>query len=200
MQMFRLQTKEQRKAARNSFLPKGTAVSKITLKNDAAVVYLFTVAGKSYAKGFRGTAAKPEFYHGFKSDERRAEYVKQWLQSVRETVARKAAYRAEKSAWVNPLKVGDILHTSWGYDQTNVEFFAVTRVSGKRVWVREIAADSEATGFMSGKCWPAMPIRFIGEETMHVAQPSGKSVHVTIDKVRTAWPIEGRSYGFSTYA
>ena len=29
------------------------------------------------------------------------------------------------------LKVGDILHSSWGYDQTNATFFQVTALNGK---------------------------------------------------------------------
>lgn len=36
-------------------------------------------------------------------------------------------------------KVGDIFEMSWGYDQTNVNFFQVTRVSSKGVFVREVA-------------------------------------------------------------
>lgn len=35
------------------------------------------------------------------------------------------------------VKVGDIFYTSWGYDQTNVEFFKVVRVSKSSVWVQE---------------------------------------------------------------
>jgi hypothetical protein len=39
------------------------------------------------------------------------------------------------------LKVGDILDVSWGYDQTNVNFYQVVAVRGKRtVDIREIAS------------------------------------------------------------
>lgn len=30
----------------------------------------------------------------------------------------------------HPLKVGDILKMSWGYDQTNIDFFKVTKLCG----------------------------------------------------------------------
>ncbi len=48
------------------------------------------------------------------------------------------------------VKPGDIFNMSWGYDQTNNNFFQVTRVSEKGVWVREIGCKSvEGTqGFM----------------------------------------------------
>lgn len=36
-------------------------------------------------------------------------------------------------------KVGDILYSSWGYDQTNIEFFKVVRVSEFSVWIQELA-------------------------------------------------------------
>ena len=41
------------------------------------------------------------------------------------------------------LKVGDILHASWGYDQTNANFFQVIRLIGStQVELREIASKS----------------------------------------------------------
>src|SRR5207245_2848035 len=105
-----------------------------------------------------------------------------------------------KAAWVNPLKVGDILSTCWGYDQTNVEFYAVTRVSGRRTWIREIAADYEQTGFMSGKTWPSMPIRFVGEETMHIAQGQGTSGAGIKIQHHYAHLETGREHYTSSYA
>ncbi len=38
------------------------------------------------------------------------------------------------------LVVGSILYSSWGYDQTNVDFYEVVAVTGKQVIIREIAA------------------------------------------------------------
>jgi hypothetical protein len=37
-------------------------------------------------------------------------------------------------------KVGDILYSSWGYDQTNIEFFKVVKVSEFSVWIQEVGA------------------------------------------------------------
>jgi hypothetical protein len=36
------------------------------------------------------------------------------------------------------LKAGDILAASWGYDQTNWDFYEVTRATAKTVTVREL--------------------------------------------------------------
>ena len=35
-------------------------------------------------------------------------------------------------------KVGDILYSSWGYDQTNIDFYAVRKVSDSSVWIQKI--------------------------------------------------------------
>ena len=53
----------------------------------------------------------------------------------------------ENGLWVKP-KVGDILYSSWGYDQTNIEFFKVVKVSKFSVWIQEIGKEVvEVTGW-----------------------------------------------------
>ncbi len=194
-------SKEYRQAMRQSFIPKGSNVSKITLKDGLAVVYLYSHNGAGcYAMAFRGSAGKPEFHHSYRSDAERRAHVAAFLKGVLDSQTRKATAKAEKAAWINPLKVGEILYTSWGYDQTNTEFYVVTRVSGKRVWIREIAADYEQTGFMSGKSWPRMPIAMVGEETMHIAQSAGsEGACVKIDH-HYAYQEQGREHYTSSYA
>lgn len=50
---------------------------------------------------------------------------------------------------ITPVKVGDIFEMSWGYDQTNINFFQVTRLTPKGVYVREIgSAGAGGEGFM----------------------------------------------------
>lgn len=191
-------SKAQRLQARAIFLPKD---AKLFPTPAGCAVYIYTAHdGSPAAIAFRGSAARPGLHYRFKSDERRQVAIAGFVASVTDAQTRKAARQTEKTAWVNPLQVGNILSTCWGYDQTNVEFYTVTKVSGKRVWIREIAADYEATGFMSGKTWPSMPIRFTGPETMHIAQGRGSSgVSVKIDH-HYASLEEGRDHYTSSYA
>jgi hypothetical protein len=45
-------------------------------------------------------------------------------------------------------KVGDILYSSWGYDQTNIEFFKVVKVSEFSVWIQQVCGKVvEVTGW-----------------------------------------------------
>ena len=39
------------------------------------------------------------------------------------------------------IKVGDIFYTSWGYDQTNSEFYKVVEVKGSRIYLRELKSE-----------------------------------------------------------
>lgn len=41
------------------------------------------------------------------------------------------------------LVVGDVLESSWGYEQTNVDFYQVTRATPKTVLLRPISAHRE---------------------------------------------------------
>ena len=52
------------------------------------------------------------------------------------------------------LQVGDILLCTWGYDQTNVDFFQVIKVTAKTVTVQEVEAEavSSPNNNMSDYC------------------------------------------------
>jgi hypothetical protein len=196
--------KAERLAARASFL-RFAPNARLVPGPAGGAVYVYDLTGKDgrprfVAIFFWGTSAKPTEHVSYRSDQTRAENVTQFHANLIAHANRKSTRAAEKSAWVNPAKVGDLLYTSWGYDQTNVEFYAVTRVSGKRVWVREIAGDSETTGFMQAKCWPAMPIRFCGDETMHIARQCEHGYSVKINESATAWLERGREHFSSSYA
>ena len=54
------------------------------------------------------------------------------------------------------LKVGSIFKSSWGYDQTNVDYYQVTKVnpSGKSITVQEISNSIKSTGMMCGESLP----------------------------------------------
>lgn len=178
-------SKAERLAVRAAFMPKG---ARLVPGPSGGAAYRYEMAGKFCAIAFWGSSAKSLWHHVYRTAEQRDAAIAEFHKGLTASTARKQSTKAEKAAWTNPAKVGDLLYTSWGYDQTNVEFYAVTRVSGKRVWVREIAQDSESTGFMQARCWPAVPIRFCGDETMHVAQMCGeKGYSIKINESATAW-------------
>jgi hypothetical protein len=61
---------------------------------------------------------------------------------------------------VQRLEVGTIVHGSWGYDQTNPEFYQVVRRSAKSVWLVQLGCQSVrgTEGFMSEQVVPGKPL------------------------------------------
>jgi hypothetical protein len=61
------------------------------------------------------------------------------------------------------FKVGDVLVSSWGWEQTNVQFYQVVALVGKcSVALRELDQEKVETGFMSGTTKP-IPDQFISD-------------------------------------
>ena len=78
------------------------------------------------------------------------EYKKQAEARRRYTLERKI----EKSLFVHAVKVGFIFYSSWGYEQTNVDFYQVIEVKGAFVIIRQIEQVTTEKGFMSGDTTP----------------------------------------------
>jgi hypothetical protein len=108
------------------------------LSKIGGVVYASECAGQFYARGYLRKATKPRFNYVFRTEEARETYVKQWVQDLVEREESKKKDRAERKSG-HDLKVGDILNTSWGYDQTNVDYFQVVGLKSKTmVYIREV--------------------------------------------------------------
>jgi len=149
------------------YIPEGSRLIK-PLDLDAWV-YLYERQNQATGKyqflaiAYSGKATNNSFHIQFSSDERRREHVQQWIQGQRERAERKAKEMQERREFKHSLKVNDILHSSWGYDQTNNDFWQVVEVRGKSVMVRPIGKMTiEETGFMSAKVQP-IPGEFTGE-------------------------------------
>jgi hypothetical protein len=123
--------------------------------------------------------------------------------------ARKTAIAAFKATTPNPWKVGDMCHTSWGYDQTNVDAFQVIEVKSRTtIVVRPIGGEVEDTAYMQGKFTPVKD-RFTGQPITVVAG-FGYWPHATSGNgCSESWAVKGhslyetkpgQSHHFSSYA
>jgi len=165
------------------------------------VAYCYANAeGKLLAVAYIGKAAKPAWHFRFRSPEARDQKIAELWSNLEAHEQRKAAHRAEAKK-PSGAKVGDVLYTSWGYDQTNVEFFEVVAVRGLVVDLRERAQSYQETGFMSGKTKPAAGYH---GEVLRGKRPrplEGGGYAVRIDSCRIAWlDTEGRTHYSSSYA
>lgn len=120
--------------------------------------------------------------------------TKERLQWKRECKARDTAARRTLS---EKLHEGTILVSSWGYDQTNIDFFQIIARTEATVTVREIANESLDTGNMTGQRKPK-PNQFIGEASRRRIGPG--YVMVGNHNHHTATPVDKEWYECSSYA
>jgi len=143
---------------------------------------------------------KPILNLTFQTWERAEERIREELaaRAAREEQKKKRA--EERLAYAHDYKPGDILHTSWGYDQTNIEFFQVVAVpSSKSITVREIAqrhTDKPTGNDMAAFTMP-VPGDFIGAAVTKRVSPSGS---IKFASYRYAWRWDGRERYCSWYA
>ncbi len=161
-------------------------------KSDAVIYVTKNSKGRPQALGFCGKRKKPDFNYNFKTADSLAAYVGDYVKGRRATLARKAEEKikqAEKRAKGHSFKVGDILYSSWGYDQTNVDFYQVVALKGKTmVTLREISSRQvKATGGMSNTV-EAVKDSFTGDEfSRRVDVRYGQSVNIDRCSRASAW-------------
>lgn len=101
--------------------------------------------GTIIIQAWKPKATKPAFGYRFKSIEAGAKYVAEFVASYEKSQAAKAAWKAEKAGTPEDLAkitVGMIFRNSWGYEQTQVDYYQVVTVKGKSVTIKAIAAES----------------------------------------------------------
>ncbi len=164
----------------------------IRLADGLSVVYYGKNGrGQPAAVAYQGKAIKPAWCYCFRDEARRAAYVQSFVEQVTEQATKKAERKAARKAFRHSLQVGDVLRSMWGYDQTNVDYYQVTRTTAKCAWIRPIGRDSSLTGDMQGDCVP-MPGRFTGPETRHVVTEGNR---VKVYSFAWASKVEPRMVG-----
>jgi hypothetical protein len=93
------------------------------------------------------------------------------------------------------IDVGTIFYSSWGYDQTNVDFYTVTKRTATAVTLQQVKTIAVESGDMQGK---------VIAGTEPVGKPiRRKLIHgdqVRIETYAGAWVWDGRPKGCTSYA
>jgi len=146
---------------------------------------------------YSGRKTKPDFYYRFKSLSLAVSYIEKWASSkyskVIEKEERKVRQKELNSQVKDIVSIGDIFKASWGYEQTNIDYYQVIKLIGKRTAkLRKIASEmvDQSRGDHGQKI--PLPNNFVGDEfsrQISVNQWSAGdnlSVSVGIDNVSTA--------------
>jgi len=102
---------------------------------------------------------------------------------------------------VRPVEVGDIFASSWGYDQTNVDFYEVVAVTPSGKSVRLVSIGKETTYAEGGYT----KVRAVPGSAAPDAEPFLKrlryyrdDVVVDIASYATAWRVEADTEKYET--
>ncbi|MFN3253757.1 hypothetical protein [Roseibium album] len=179
--------------SRDFYIPKGAV--KVTDKQSDAVVYLYTQknTGLPCVAAFHGKAQKPDFKFWYPNEEQRDAKIECFFESRRNHLAHVSERRKAANKPHN-LQVGHILRAMWGYDQTNIDYFQVTKLIGKTmVEIREIGQVSE--GGWTGTCTPRLDD--FQSEPMRRKVAHGR---ISVDNVRSAGLWDGTPDNWTAYA
>lgn len=143
------------------YIPEGYV---LMAKDEAVGLEVYRDPNRLVAIGYAGKRMKPDFNYRFQSEERLEKYVMDYvvdIMAVKVLKENRRKEQAERNKNIS-VQVGDIFRSSWGYEQTNIDYYQVVAVKGQMVEVREIGQQREEDGYLCGKCIPA-PGMFIGE-------------------------------------
>lgn len=166
--------------------PEGTDLAVYTYETERA-------DGKTVYHGiaFAGKANKPLWHYSFRDEASRQRYIDETANDRRARIKRMQERLDERKQFRHNLKVGDILYSSWGYDQTNIDFYQITEVKERAVVIRKIESriDHEERG---ADYVVAVPNRFAGPPMTKIPQGSGNSVSIKISNYAYAHPWDGK--------
>jgi hypothetical protein len=103
----------------------------------------------------------------------------------------------------HPFKAGDIFYSSWGYDQTNIDWYVVLRVTRTQVILQSCKEDRRYNGEeMRGITQPAMPVEvseFSDPIRRKVLKRYNDTYMVSINDYSFAFPWDGNAKEYTTY-
>lgn len=87
---------------------------------------------------FVGKRTKPAFWTGFSNEERMKKVIVDRIGRLMSWEDMKDKRKEERKHQTDGIEVGDILYNSWGYEQTNIDFYQVVGKKGRQFTLREI--------------------------------------------------------------
>lgn len=184
------------------YIPTGS--TEITSPDGGCVIYTSESAnGALYAIAYQGKSAKHVWYNRFRTEDQRQRQIADTLASWAAHLNAKTARAEARKSFDHKLQVGEILHGSWGYEQTNCEFWQVVEVKGATVKIQPIGtvtAPTRTEGYMSEMLLPR-PDQFCGEAITRRPTPGYKGeANVKLNDRCWLTPWDGAPKRCSWYA
>jgi len=103
-----------------------------------AQIYVYYSNGRPCAISYKGKQRKAEVNYAFSTAEKREDWIKRYTDQLQKDFDEKQQRKAAIKAFVCPWQVGDILNYSWGWEQTNQDFYQIVELKGKTVVLQSI--------------------------------------------------------------
>lgn len=140
-------------------------------------------------------AIKPEYHIRFKTAEQRSKYIDDLKISVKRDADNENRRRAERAAENAKIKEGSILVSSWGYEQTNVDFYVVLKRKNTMAVIQRVGQFREPNRDDSGTCTPDVSKKF---DEPFKKKIGNYGIRLTSFSSARLW--DGRSMDYSSYA
>lgn len=157
------------------WVPEGS--TELQAPEAGAVCYFYMCGTRPSAIGYSGKRNKPDFHASFRTEKQRLDYANNWRQNLADTLRRKVEAKA-RNMQGHGIEPGAIFNFSWGWEQTNQDFYQVIAVTKCTVTVHEIQTrivEGSMTGPMAGHV-VAVPDTFLENK-----EPFTKRVQFTPD-------------------
>lgn len=143
------------------------------LTDEEAIVFVHKQ--KMIATAFSGKKATQDWSYRFRDERERRKYIQDYFvkcKQAQELKIERAARRIKKKKeFFASIKEGDIFVDSWGYDQTNIDYYVVTKKLKASIKIKQIGKNVEYGEFSTNKVTPN-PLHFLssGEEMTKIPQ------------------------------
>lgn len=97
---------------------------------------------------------RPSYYYKFKTEQEIQDFIARRKESVDIQRKQSDQWREKIKQENDTIYEGAIMYDSWGWEQTNIDFYKVVRRSESTVWLQKLKAITQETGFMSGNTRP----------------------------------------------
>lgn len=142
---------------RSFYIPSNITPEVIKPDGTDIEAYFYEQLGKYYGVAFAGKSNKPIWNYRFSTRAGFDSKLNSLIQSRASHSEEKQKRRLERSEFKHDLQVGDILYSSWGYDQTNIDYYQVVGTGNRSVKIRKIDSKSVDDSHVM-----PMPNKFIG--------------------------------------
>jgi len=177
---------------REFYIPKGSKEIKAAKTDAVAYINDYADGTKYTAMVFGGKRSKYDKYYGFKTKEARDNYVIKYFTDQENLALSKKKWAEDKKAQAEEnqanYQVGDILVSSWGYDQTNIDYYQVIERTAKMATIQKICKEFLDSGYPSEDKVIPLKDSFVGKPKKKKIGTYG----ITISSFETASLWDGK--------